>query len=98
MALDWKKRHQVFYGDALILVVADCLPCHTLMGARGFQAIGIESPLVNDKDGKDILAPSADNPWGAFAIALPEKRGGSVFNIVADFHPDHFYRSAMIRG
>lgn len=25
------------------------------LGARGFQAIGIESPLVHDKDGKSVF-------------------------------------------
>ena len=45
------------------------------LGARGFQSIGIEAPLVNDKDGKsvmdakdgkDILSPAPDNKWGVW--------------------------------
>jgi len=45
------------------------------LGARGFQAIGIEAPLVHDKDGKsvmdakdgkDILSPAPDNKWGVW--------------------------------
>ena len=45
------------------------------LGARGFQAIGIEAPLAHDKDGKsvmdakdgkDILSPAPDNKWGVW--------------------------------
>ena len=45
------------------------------LGARGFQSIGIEAPLKNDrdgksvmdaKDGKDILSPAEDNKWGVW--------------------------------
>ncbi|MEI6494194.1 MAG: autotransporter outer membrane beta-barrel domain-containing protein, partial [Verrucomicrobiota bacterium] len=48
------------------------------LGSRGFQAIGIESPLKYDKDGrsvmdakdgKNILSPADDNKWGVWVQA-----------------------------
>ena len=48
------------------------------LGARGFQAIGIEAPLKYDKDGrnvmdakdgKNILSPADDNNWGVWVQA-----------------------------
>jgi len=45
------------------------------LGARGFQAIGIEAPLKYDKDGrnvmdakdgKNIMSPADDNRWGVW--------------------------------
>lgn len=50
------------------------------LGARGFQAIGIDAPLVNDKDGKsvldakdakngkDVITPTTDTKWGVWAM------------------------------
>jgi len=57
------------------------------LGARGFQAIGIEAPLVNDrngknvldaKDGKDLLTPAPDNKWGVWAL------GNGIFSKVTN--------------
>jgi len=57
------------------------------LGARGFQAIGIEMPLRNDKDGKsvmdakdgkDILSPVEDNKWGVWV------QGNGVFTRVTN--------------
>jgi len=56
------------------------------LGARGFQAIGIEAPLVNDKDGKsvldakdakngkDVITATADSKWGVWA------QGNGIFS------------------
>lgn len=50
------------------------------LGAAGFQAVGIEAPLVHDKDGKsvleardakngkDVIQAAPDNKWGVFAM------------------------------
>ena len=47
------------------------------LGGRGFQAVGIESPLINDKDGKSVVAgDSADSgmdPTGDKNIRLPSQ-------------------------
>lgn len=65
------------------------------LGARGFQAIGIEAPLVNDrngknvmdaKDGKNFLAPSADNKWGVWAL------GNGIFSKVTNVSQLPSYR------
>lgn len=65
------------------------------LGARGFQAIGIEAPLVNDrngknildaKDGKDLLAPSASNKWGVWAL------GNGIFSKVTNVSQIPNYR------
>jgi len=65
------------------------------LGARGFQAIGIEAPLVNDrngknvldaKDGKDLLTPSPDNKWGVWAL------GNGIFSKVTSVSQIPNYR------
>ncbi|PTX94009.1 hypothetical protein DB345_20820 [Spartobacteria bacterium LR76] len=65
------------------------------LGARGFQAIGIEVPLVNDrngknvldaKDGKDLFTPSPNNKWGVWAL------GNGVFSKVTSVSQIPNYR------
>jgi outer membrane autotransporter protein len=65
------------------------------LGARGFQAIGIESPLVNDKDGgnvmdakdgKNILRPAPDNKWGVWV------QGNGIFAKVTNVSQVPNYR------
>ena len=65
------------------------------LGARGFQAIGLEAPLKYDKDGrsvmdakdgKNILSPANDNNWGVWVQAngifanAAGTNGGSSYN------------------
>ena len=66
------------------------------LGVRGFSAMGIESPLKSDKDGKsvmepkgakDILAPPPDNKWGVWAL------GNGIFAKVANVSDLPNYRS-----
>ncbi len=65
------------------------------LGVRGFQAIGIEAPLVHDKsgksvldakDGKDILTPGPDNKWGVWA------QGNGIFAKVTNVSQVPNYR------
>lgn len=65
------------------------------LGARGFQAMGLEAPLKNDRngknvldarDGKDLLAPAPDNRWGVWAL------GNGVFSKVATVNDLPGYR------
>jgi len=53
------------------------------LGSRGFSAVGIEAPLMHDKDGKsvmdakdgkDILTPTVDNKWGVWV------QGNGIFS------------------
>lgn len=56
------------------------------LGARGFQAIGIDAPLVHDKDGKsvldakdakngkDVITATTDSKWGVWA------QGNGIFS------------------
>lgn len=50
-ALDWKKRYQVSYWDALILVAADHLHCHSLMSedlshGQTFGGVRVVNPFL----------------------------------------------------
>lgn len=65
------------------------------LGARGFQAIGIEAPLTHDKSGKsvldakggkDILTPGPDNKWGVWA------QGNGIFAKVTNVSQVPNYR------
>ncbi len=65
------------------------------LGSRGFSAVGIEAPLVNDKngknvmdakDGKDILTPTVDNKWGVWV------QGNGIFSKVVSVSQVPNYR------
>jgi len=65
------------------------------LGSRGFSAIGIEAPLVNDKngknvmdakEGKDILTPTVDNKWGVWV------QGNGIFSKVTNVSQVPNYR------
>ncbi|OJV15377.1 MAG: hypothetical protein BGO12_21780, partial [Verrucomicrobia bacterium 61-8] len=65
------------------------------LGARGFQAMGLEAPLKNDRngknvldarDGKDLLAPAPGNRWGVWAL------GNGIFSKVATVNDLPGYR------
>jgi len=65
------------------------------LGSRGFSAVGIEAPLVNDKngknvmdakEGKDILTPTVDNKWGVWV------QGNGIFSKVTNVSQVPNYR------
>lgn len=65
------------------------------LGARGFQAMGMEATLKNDKDGKsvldakegkDILTPGAESKWGVWTM------GNGIFAKVTNVSQIPTYR------